>query len=236
MVFLFDDCKEILGQGPRYRLVRSSCARMACEMTEEADVIDLERLSHALVSYKPLDLSGRLSSFAAVAVLIRVSDDGRVWIGFIRRAIHDGDRWSGQIAFPGGKHEPSDSTSLDTAIRETSEEIGVRLRPDVHIGRLDDIQARGQGGMLPFYIRPHVFVLRENPALKLDASEVAAFEWVNFEWLIDADNKRVHTFMTQQGEFESPAVLMPDGSVLWGLTLRITEMLIAISVPSRTMV
>ena len=49
-------------------------------------------------------------------------------------------RWSSHIAFPGGRHEPSDESALYTALRETWEEIGVDLaeRDFVQVGRLDE--------------------------------------------------------------------------------------------------
>lgn len=197
-------------------------------------MIDIKALTRKLADYEPLDLSETLVSYAAVAVMLRITEDQRTWLGYIKRAIHEGDRWSGHIAFPGGKHEPQDRDSRETATRETLEEIGVSLSEDTHLGRLDDIQARGRGGMLPFYIRPHVFVVRDEPALILDPREVAAFDWVNLEWLLNASNRRVHSVATSGGTLEMPGISMPDGSILWGLTLRITEMLLTIGLPQET--
>ena len=45
---------------------------------------------------------------------------------FIQRAERPGDPWSGQMAFPGGHREDSD-ISLQAAMRETHEEIGLGL-------------------------------------------------------------------------------------------------------------
>jgi len=49
-------------------------------------------------------------------------------------------RWSSHIAFPGGRHEPSDESALYTAFRESWEEIGVDLaeREFLQVGRLDE--------------------------------------------------------------------------------------------------
>ena len=46
-----------------------------------------------------------------------------------------GDPWSGQIAFPGGRHEPQDASLLDTATRETREELGLDLSLDARAAR-----------------------------------------------------------------------------------------------------
>ena len=46
---------------------------------------------------------------------------------FIKRAARIGDRWTGHIAFPGGKREAADSSDRATSSRETREEIGLNL-------------------------------------------------------------------------------------------------------------
>lgn len=48
--------------------------------------------------------------------------DGEPEILYVKRALREGDRWSGQIAFPGGKQDKTDFDDLDTAERETFEE------------------------------------------------------------------------------------------------------------------
>lgn len=52
---------------------------------------------------------------------------------FIKRATRKGDRWTGHIALPGGKRDPEDEDDLSTAIRETSEEIGLDMTTDDYI-------------------------------------------------------------------------------------------------------
>ena len=61
-------------------------------------------------------------------------------IMFIRRTSRPSDRYSSHIAFPGGRSEPSDTSSHYTALRETWEEIGVDLAEKEYgfVGRLDD--------------------------------------------------------------------------------------------------
>jgi 8-oxo-dGTP pyrophosphatase MutT (NUDIX family) len=144
-------------------------------------------------------------------------------IGYIKRADQLGDKWAGHVAFPGGKFEPRDQTTLDTAIRETFEEIGVQLTERDHLGRLADIQARNRTGMLPFFIRPHVFVLYERPEVKLDLAEVASFDWVSLSWFLDPANRGTYSLAISNGALDLPAYRMPDQSLLWGLTYMMTE-------------
>jgi len=44
----------------------------------------------------------------------------------------------GQIAFPGGKFEKTDNSLLETAMRETFEEAGIKCSAIEYIGRFDD--------------------------------------------------------------------------------------------------
>ena len=53
--------------------------------------------------------------------------DGDPEILFIRRAARQGDRWTGHIAFPGGKRDPNDASDCAAAERETLEEVGLDL-------------------------------------------------------------------------------------------------------------
>lgn len=46
---------------------------------------------------------------------------------FIKRAGRAGDRWSGHVALPGGRRDPSDIDDRAAAIRETKEEVGLDL-------------------------------------------------------------------------------------------------------------
>ena len=68
------------------------------------------------------------------AVLVPVIDrpEGPTLL-FTKRAAHLRDH-SGQVAFPGGKVDPEDTTPIDTALREAWEEIGLEsdavLRPN----------------------------------------------------------------------------------------------------------
>jgi 8-oxo-dGTP pyrophosphatase MutT (NUDIX family) len=78
--------------------------------------------------------AGRVAS----AVLVPVYLDGeRYYIVFIRRT-RTVKAHKGQISFPGGSREAEDRTLLDTALRESSEEIGLHPEDVEVLGELDD--------------------------------------------------------------------------------------------------
>ena len=73
------------------------------------------------------------------AVLILLSEKkSEVYITFIKRQEYNGAH-SGQIAFPGGKFEKNDINIIETAYRETEEEIGVNRVKFEIIGALTNL-------------------------------------------------------------------------------------------------
>src|SRR5439155_1604605 len=93
---------------------------------EAPGVITLAAARRALREHRahPVDAPGARP--AAVALVLIEGREGLEAL-FIHRAERAGDPWSGQVALPGGRHEPSDPDLLATAIRETLEETGVDL-------------------------------------------------------------------------------------------------------------
>ena len=79
---------------------------------------------------------------------------------------------AGQVSFPGGRVEPGDRDSVDTALRETEEEIGLD-REHVEVVTLLESYDTVTG----FRITPVVGIVRPGFELELDPFEVAdAFE------------------------------------------------------------
>jgi len=157
------------------------------------------------------DLSSQLSDYACVALILRGDSMENLEVGFILRAANPLDRWSGQLAFPGGRSEAFDLNDVQTALRETKEEIGLELHPEDLLGRLDDVQARRRGETLNFFIRAFVFYLDREFTMKLDTSEVEDFFWFPVKNLLDPARQ------TKVQEY--PGIHLRPGPPLWGLTL-----------------
>ena len=87
---------------------------------------------------------------------------------FIERARYDGVH-SGQIAFPGGKFEKSkDRTLIDTAIRETFEEVGYKAVEGQIVCELSKLYIEVSNTV----IYPYVAIVPQLPVLKPNSIEV----------------------------------------------------------------
>lgn len=164
---------------------------------------------------------------AAVALIIRArncSSSGQsdssseAEILLIQRALHPKDPWSGHMAFPGGRRDTTDSSLLDTAHRETFEEVGLALEHEAEpLGTLPSLPAVARGRRTGLTIAPFVFLLRGPPTLRLDEQEVQASHWAALAPLL-AGERNTH-YLYREGKL---AHRMPgydvDGKTVWGLT------------------
>lgn len=184
-----------------------------------------EDLKRALERIPSRSLADQLPSWACVSVVV-TGIHGEPHLGFIRRAHHPLDPWSGQIAFPGGKRDPEDLSDVHTAVRETREEVGIELQVDDALARLHDVQARKSGGLLPFFLRPYVFHAQVPPLLKLDPAEVEEFLWVPAKHLVDPDRHVDHVWPRGDVKMKLPGIRFDSGDVLWGLTYMVVTDLV----------
>lgn len=167
-------------------------------------------------------------SLAAVAAILREGDRGPE-IFLIRRSEREGDPWSGHMAFPGGRREPSDRDLLETARRETREEVGLDLGGAELLGPIDDIEAVARGRRTGLIIRPFVFACecREEPRPN---DEVAETLWIPVRALLSGQHDTTLPY-----RYEGRAITLPaydwEGRVIWGLTYRMLRTLFRLVAP-----
>jgi 8-oxo-dGTP pyrophosphatase MutT (NUDIX family) len=163
---------------------------------------------------------------AAVALVFRLGENDAVELLFIKRAEYEGDPWSGQIAFPGGRVEAGDESLAETAIRETREETGIDLaREGMMIGRLDDLRPR-RVRLPAIMVRPFVALLDRSEPLVL-SSEVALSFWLPFAELARIESWQEGT-VRAGGTQINALVFKHEGHVVWGMTERILTQLLAL--------
>lgn len=160
---------------------------------------------------------------AAVAIVFRVGAEESLEVLFIERAEREGDPWSGQVALPGGRHDPSDATLQDTAVRETHEETGIDLARDgVVLGTVDELRPRTPT-LPPIIVTPFVAVVR--PDVQLTPSEeVAEAFWVPWSLLSDATISRESSVTVRGAEWRVQSYVI-GRYVVWGMTERILRSL-----------
>lgn len=160
-----------------------------------------------------------VARLAAIALVLRSSTAGDPELLMIKRAELESDPWSGHVACPGGRMEPTDRDLEHTAMRETWEETGVDLeRNGRMLGTLDDISPRTPH-LPPLIIRPYVAIVKPDVTI-VASEEVAAAFWVPLSAIRESTAwGREVVRVRGVGEREE-AVFRHGDYLVWGLTHR----------------
>jgi 8-oxo-dGTP pyrophosphatase MutT (NUDIX family) len=134
---------------------------------------------------------------------------------FTERAAHLKDH-AGQISFPGGRIAESGESTVDAALREAHEEIGLQPRDVDVLGSLDDLLT-GTG----FSITPVVGHVANGAFVAApDADEVASVFEVPLDFVLDAANT-TSTYRDRLGTRFRTYELQHGGFRIWGATAAI---------------
>jgi 8-oxo-dGTP pyrophosphatase MutT (NUDIX family) len=179
---------------------------------------DYEPLRRALAARASAEHDpGPAGAYAAVALVLAPAAQGLEAL-LIRRARREGDPWSGHIGLPGGRRQEGDPDLLRTALRETCEEVGLRLGESELLGQLDDLAPTTR--VLPrLVVRPFVFGLAMRPELALN-HEVEGQLWTPLAAL--RARRTTSRVAVRGGELDVDSLVL-EGHVLWGMTLRILD-------------
>ena len=151
---------------------------------------------------------------AAVALVLGGREE-RLSLCFVKRAKRPGERWSGDMAFPGGWISPADTGSHGAAVREAREEVGLDLREASCLGRLDDRRIAYPGAKEVPVLSSFVFYTGLGLApLRPDEWETEAAYWIPLEHLRCEANRTVVAWESRR----LPGIRYLD-QVIWGLTL-----------------
>ena len=153
----------------------------------------------------------------ASAVLILLHDDGGEWkFPLIQRPTYDGTH-SGQVSLPGGKYEEEDRNLINTAKRETFEEIGVPSEMVNVLGELSQLYVPPSN----FNILPVVGMACEPLDLKIDLREVEEVYHILVKDLLNRDlRKQKKVKVGSNVKISVPCFEFGDVTV-WGATAMI---------------
>jgi len=153
--------------------------------------------------------------FAAVNIVLYLKDN-EWYFPLIVRSENERDRHSGQISLPGGKREELDIDFAQTAIRETSEEIGIEKHYVRIIRELSPIYIPPSN----FYVYPFISYTKKNPEFILQQSEaVEVIEFPITSFLNLPDSPEIMA-LPGAGGHEVPVINF-NGYIIWGATAMI---------------
>jgi 8-oxo-dGTP pyrophosphatase MutT (NUDIX family) len=158
---------------------------------------------------------------AAVLALLYPDKNQQARMVFILRKTYNGHH-SGQISFPGGKQEVFDKTLLETALRETEEEIGVSSDQV-------DIKAQLSSIFIPisnFQVQPFLGVSHQPLSFKIDPIEVEQVLPLSFDEILNNPLQPIsHTYFDKTYTLQAFQV---GGFKIWGATAMILSEIVTL--------
>ncbi len=163
-------------------------------------------LKHSLSRRKKRKITGGDTRPSAVLLLV-FYDQGQYHLLFTERT-DEVDFHKGQVCFPGGTQESSDSSLLQTALREAEEEISLKAEDVDILGELDDMRTLTSN----YVISPFVAFIPYPYPLKADGREIREIFSVPLSFLMDEVNFRQDSYAYEY-----------QGHIIWGATARIVR-------------
>ena len=184
-------------------------------------MIDYTAILREKLKYlKPRELfSERMKKAAVLALFFNAHGDTGL---ILTRKAQGIGYHSDQISFPGGNVENKETT-IEAALRETKEEIGIDKKFIEIIGRFHDDSVP----ISKFIVTPYAALLKTQPVFKLQASEVKEVFIVPFEFFLDDANYTPQNVLIRGNELTVEGYDF-NGRIIWGLTCRFIRTLVEI--------
>jgi 8-oxo-dGTP pyrophosphatase MutT (NUDIX family) len=162
----------------------------------------------------PDDMRQRFPTLRRAAVLVPLirRPDG-LTVLLTQRTEHLSNH-AGQVSFPGGRAEEDDSSPIETALRETEEEIGLTRRHVEIVGVLPDHVTASA-----YIVTPVVGLVTPPFDLTAESNEVADIFEVPLRFLMDGMNHQIMSFDLPEGAGRRSFYAMPyERFFIWGAT------------------
>lgn len=168
--------------------------------------------SPEITDEQPWAEKNKAQTLASVLLPIILRESGPTLL-MTRRSPHLSDH-PGQISFPGGRTEPSDLSAVETALRETEEELGLCRRHIEVIGSLPDYLTR-----TGYLVSPVVALVQPPFELQPDAREVEEVFEVPLKFLMNGLHHQLRTADFPDGVGRRSFYAIPyENFFIWGAT------------------
>ena len=175
-----------------------------------------EKLRQALASRQKVRLS--CSGLTESAVIVPIFRKGGEYHLLFTLRSEQVAHHKGQISFPGGARSEGDRSLLDTALRESWEEIGLKAEDAEILGELDDTPTT----ISSFHISPFVAFIPHPYEFKLNRYEIDEIFSIPVSVLLSKADKGEECYTFDNEVFISYTYEY-QGKVIWGATARIVH-------------
>ena len=152
----------------------------------------------------------------AAVLLILYAKDGEYCVLLNKRS-EEVEYHKGEISFPGGARDPEDKDFVDTALRETEEEMGIDRKDVTILGELDEVVTTSR-----FHVKVFVGSIAYPYKFKPSAVEIAEVLEVPIPSLNDPSNLRIET-RWEDGVSVSTRSYAYREHLIFGVTARILQ-------------
>lgn len=158
-----------------------------------------------------------MGKISAVLLPFHYDEEGSLHVSVIRRA--PGGVHGGQLAFPGGKFEEQDADLLETALRETEEEVGLAREHVEVIRPLTPIHTIHTG----YTIYPFVGLVKKVPTIwEIEEAEVQEVLTIRVDHLLDTHHHHLVHLPGSNEPSKFPCYYIGEHP-LWGASYRIIK-------------
>ena len=178
-------------------------------------VIQRSLAQRATLSVTP-ELIDNGSLIPAAVLVVLYAKDGDYCVLLNKRS-EEVEHHKGEISFPGGAKDPEDKDFLDTALRETEEEMGINRNDVCVLGELDEVITRSN-----FHVKVFVGSIIYPYSFKPSAVEIAEVLEVPIKSLNDSSTWRIETRM-EDGLPVSTRSYAYKNHLVFGVTARILQ-------------
>lgn len=170
----------------------------------------IEQIGTVLKEYQPqrVEVHGVYSAAVMILILNRKENPHII---FTKRT-DTVETHKGQISFPGGVKDPQDDNLLETAKRETFEEIGIQPKLIENLGQLDDFYT-----VTDYVVSPFVGYVKSDFEYEINTHEVAQILEVPLSIFLKADGFEVRKWDHQGTSYDVFFYHYQD-QVIWGAT------------------
>ena len=131
---------------------------------------------------------------------------------------------SSQISFPGGRFEEEDINLTNTAIRESNEEIGLKIKKNKILGKLTQIYIPASN----YKVSPYIAFYDKIPQFKLNSFEVDKLIEVSLNQILNESSILKKKMKLSSGILVDCPYYFLNGYIVWGATAMILSELCAI--------